>query len=73
METCPIRASWQAILENKLNRAEVQGILQNLNSDDDDSDDGFPHRELPIITRNEKIRRSLDARQRKRKIEAEQD
>ena len=45
VETSPIRASWRAILENESGWAEVQGILQNLNSDDDDSDE-FPHKYL---------------------------
>ena len=67
MERSSPRAEWQEQLENELNQTRTLRIFNN----DDNSDDGLPNRELPIFTRNEKIWQELDARQRKRKIEAE--
>ena len=63
-------------LKNELNQARTLGIFDELGHEayfDNNSDDGFPHREMPIFARNEQIWQELDARQRKRKIEAEED
>ena len=48
-------------------------MLEDFNSSDEDSDDGFLHKALPVFARNKKIRQELDARQRKQKIELKQD
>ena len=64
VERSSLRAEWRARLENKLGRARTVGIFdvlgheayignvrQDLNNDS--SNDGFPHREMPIFARNE--------------------
>ena len=76
VERSSLRAEWQARMENELHRARMLGIFNELDQEayfDDNSDDGFPHRGLPIFARNEQICQKLDMRQRKRKNEAEED
>ena len=58
--TCPIQAGEQQ-MQDDFNPAE------------DNSEDWFPHKELPIFARNEMIRQEMSARERKRNIEEERD
>ena len=58
-----------ARLEHKLQIARVFRILNQISDDSDE----FPYSHFPIFERNEKICRDLILRERKRKIEADQD
>ena len=68
-----IAASERAIRETYCHQAEIKIILEDFNLSDDDSDDCFPHKELPIFARNKKIRQNVDKRQRKKKDQATED
>ena len=65
-----IRGKWQACIENKIQRAQELGII-NQPDQFSEFEDGFPHRNLPIFARNKKIRQDLNTRERKRRIKAE--
>ena len=63
-------------MENELHRVEMLRIFDELGHEayfSDYSNNGFPHSKMPIFARKEQIHQELDARQRKRKIEAQQD
>ena len=63
-------------MENELQWARTLGIFARSDEksySDDGSKDGVPHRGMPIFARNKQLCQELDARHRKRKIEAEQD
>ena len=58
-------------MENELHQARMLGIFVELDQEayfDDNSDDGFPHKGLPIFARNKQICQELDTRQRKKKL-----
>ena len=52
-------------MENELQRARIIGIFDKFEDEayfDDDSEDGFPHREMPIFARSKQICQELEAR-----------
>ena len=53
--TCSIGAGAQAIRDNYIHRVELQATQDDFSPTDGNSEDWFPHKELPIFTRNEKI------------------
>ena len=74
--TRPISTGAQAIVDEYLHRAETlynRDNKQHNVSRAEEYEDWFPHKELPIFTRNEKICQEFNARERKRNIEKEQD
>ena len=71
--TCSFGAGEQPIRDNYIRHADLQATQNDFSPTDGNSEDGFPHKELPIFARNEKIRRELNAREANRKIEKEQD
>jgi hypothetical protein len=66
-ERSSIEAEWHAQLEYELYHAEMAGIFDQVYNNSDE----FPYNNLPIFKRNEKIRQTLNLRERKRKCEAE--
>ena len=69
MKRSSLRAEWQARTENELHSARMLGIFDKLDHEayfDYLSEDGLPHKGMPIFARNKKICQELDARQRKR-------
>ena len=63
-------------MENKLQGARNFGIFDRFIDEsyfDDNLEDRFPHKGMSIFAKSKRIRQDLDARQRKRKIEAQQD
>ena len=64
-----IKAEWRARLELELQIACNFGILSQIAGDSDE----FPYKHFSIFERNNKIWRDLMLRERKRKIEADQD
>ena len=62
--------------ERKASTGKRTGNLHRnlqLDRENSDSEDWLPHYGMSILTRNERIRQDLNSRERKRKIEAEQD
>ena len=62
VERSAFQAEWRAQLENELQRARIFGILTRIFEEDADE---FPHSNLSIFTRNKKISRELNLRERK--------
>ena len=72
MKDSSLRAKWQARMDNERQRMTDLGIFDRP-CDYSDFEVGFPHNGMPIFTRNERIRQDSNSRERKRRVEAEQD
>jgi len=71
--TCSIGAGEQPIRDNYIRHANLHATPEDFSPTNGNSEDGFPHKELPIFARNEKIRQDLNDRERKRNKEKERD
>ena len=65
VERSSLRAEWRARMEIKLQGANILGIFNKFKDEayfDDNSEDGFPHKGMPIFARSKQICQELEAR-----------